>query len=548
MSSAEQRQLSVASEGPENTSSDLTVAGSTWLSTSIEFDHAPGLVSELLAPMRESFGISEPEALTALVTALSLAVGPAICVADPFGHTIPVSLQMLWRRSVHCGFDKAMEFLSGSIAKKWTSMVAPGPSESRASIEANMVGIGNDLARISSALAALENGSTQDNHASPSAASTEEFMKQVDRDETIDQWQRRLASKEKSPDVATQRDKLRLLKQKLISGLTMMSRRQGMSPFGDTVDRRLIKGLADENRDFAFSSFSPTGTALGRLIDESGSSRAIALDFLGAGWSGAPLSGLTAHSAYPTAALAWSTSRQDMGRASQLLSLLPGLLIILPNSGEPGDTPKLQPLTPGAQTFWEDTIERIIEQLRLPVARRFSSEMSESVYSFTPEATNLIIDSAYWSAKYSLPGGRAEGILERAQYNLMKIAALLSIDRSFNRKVTIDVQAVRNASGLYRWLARSTTQVAAAGSGQGTHIDQLVQAILVKLKMEEHPLSLRDIARRFHKQGPYISEALCKGVDLGKIQKVGGKFTVATASRSARPEFLSACQRVSSSN
>jgi hypothetical protein len=128
------------------TSSDLTPAGKVWLAQPVNLPNEPLGITQNATQVARAFSLSTREALLAICTVLSLAIGPAIPVRDPFRNGRPLALQILTRGSQASGLDLAIWTLSQRLFCAFNRLIGRRriPTENQKSLPPKAVEIINE--------------------------------------------------------------------------------------------------------------------------------------------------------------------------------------------------------------------------------------------------------------------------------------------------------------------------------------------------------------------------------------------------------------------
>lgn len=100
--------------------SGLNDAGKLWLTRSVSLPTQQLHISQCSRELARTFGLSTKEALLALCATFSIAVGSGCRVWDPFGRSIPLSLQILTNSSRSAALDLAIDSLGHRLSTTLT--------------------------------------------------------------------------------------------------------------------------------------------------------------------------------------------------------------------------------------------------------------------------------------------------------------------------------------------------------------------------------------------------------------------------------------------
>lgn len=458
---------------PSDLALALTKEGNTWLQAPLRIEPGTGTANDLAAGIEAAFNISHVEALTAVVGALSLAVGPGIFIQNPFGGRLPLSIQFLIATGANPNFDRAARHLCQEV------------------IEAYATEFGQEI---------FEDGKSL-------------LAQQLESEKTINQ---RVKVEHpvgggtvgpKTPGELTQGETANILKYYRIL------RKQAAFPFGNVVSSGIICELAADNGDFCFGSFSPDGGALRHVLEAQPAERMRILNFLNAGFEGELFTHNLELPVYPVAAAIWH-SAPDLIHAAitkDVLSAMPGALVVA--AEKPSHGKKLAALTVEHRKKWRHLLQSILQTLRLPLHRRYTKDAEGYTCSLNAEATESFTAVLEWE-RFATGPGHAQSLLAKSPEQVLKIASLLNIE-PISPEV-IGRKTVLQAMEIFRWLARGTLDVVA--KHETIHMTRDVEKVTEKLR-NDGPMSLRSLTRSFHRMTyERASAILLVAIQSGKVE------------------------------
>jgi hypothetical protein len=413
--------------------------------------------------MRVGFGLSDVEAILAVVVATSLAIGPAIQINYPLGRILPISLQILIQTETGSNFPAAVDAICQRVNQVFLAQ------------------FGRSIYRGKTAAAqAPSNGHSQS---------------------TVvpDQIEQALAEHRRK-------------------------RQSGLFPIGDIIDGPFVSKLVSECADVAFGSVSEN-EALRHFMQIAGRERLTVDRFINAGWSGHTVAGAQLHPVFPTINLVWAATQADVACAieTDLLKRVPGLLLAVPPIVDNTICAEPTPL-PYVLKTWREHILEIAEEYRLTFMPRHIVVGPNIRANFSDESGSRLLRSCKYATQYSVPGCDTFSLLERAPLQIAKIAAILNsgIRDIINPIPTLYVEI---AEEIYRWLVRGT--ISALENRTNAKPDRLtldIKKIVNNLQLRG-PLTLREITRTFDRQDTLrVSTALIGAKEQGLISEEAKRF------------------------
>jgi len=462
-----------ASAGADIVSS-LTEEGRTWLHAPVNLEPGAGTTNEVAAAIGTSFNISPIEALTAVVGALSLAVGPGTFSQNPFGTRLPVSLQLWVRVGTNPNFDRAVRFLCREVIDAYSAEFGPAIHEDENTLAAEQLEIETSMSNRASAVPRW--GAVTITPTVPAALQKEE-----------------------------QADILKYYR---------IFRRRASFPFGNVVSSSIISELMADNGDFCFGSFSPDGGALRHILETSLAERTKILSFLNAGFDGELFTQNLDLPVYPVTASVWLSSPEliDAAISKGIHIAMPGALVVASERREHGIKPTA--LAVEHRDKWRHLLTAILRTFRLAPHRRYKEASQGDTCLLDADATDEFTEALEWERLATGPS-HAQSLLAKAPEQILKIAALLNIEPISTE--VIGRNTILRAMEIFRWLARGTLQ--AVAGHQARDLPHDIERVVAKLRTAG-PMSLRSITRSFHRMTyERASMILLRAIQSGSVKE-----------------------------
>lgn len=471
---------------PERAERELTPEGLEWLRRPIAIPAQQKAIFMLAEDFAVGFDLTHAEALAAIAAATSLAVGPSVKVASGRGPALPLSIQLAVVAGINPNFDRCITALCQAVIDTAAEVFGKGDME-------------NDLA---ARLAEAEQRY---------AASALLFKQAKNRGRRAGAQRQELSIQElQGANAADHLQYLRLV------------RKASLFPFVNHIAPVTVRTLALEDYDNALGSFSPDGGALSRLLDAPRQEKGEVTDFLQAGFRGGMLN-LTANPTWtvlPVATAVWLCPPDLIakGFSERIFTELPEFLVAAP-SAPPDDS--LPPLSAaGPLNLWAFFVRAILTRLRFQFYRRNSEERNEIVRDLDRLATQALIPAQSWRNQFAAHPGFVQDLLSDAPDQILKLAALLSMDSD----APVNEATVVAASEIYRWLVRGTLDAEASRHqwSASREVDRLAD------KLGSHgPLGLRDLVRTYDRQDyTRVRGILDTAIAAGRVVENGGIFSV----------------------
>lgn len=170
---------------------------------------------------------------------------------------------------------------------------------------------------------------------------------------------------------------------------------------------------------------------------------------------------------------------------------------------------------PGLLDAWANFVRGILANCRFQFYRRNSEVRNEVVRDLDGSAKEALSPSLSWRSEFAAYPGFASNLLSNAPDQIIKLAALLSLDSDTPVNDTLVVAG----SEIYRWLVRGTLE-AEASRQQGAasrEVDRLAE------KLGSHgPMGLRDIVRTYDRQDyTQVRSTLSAAIAAGRVVENG---------------------------
>ncbi|MEI6337510.1 MAG: hypothetical protein WCQ57_02870 [Verrucomicrobiota bacterium] len=461
----------------------LTDAGNGWLNAPVHIVPGVGTAIELAVAISGAFNLTTIEGLSAVVGALSLAVGPGVHVRHPFGGRVPLSMQLWAVADANPNFDRALRYLCQGVVESYASEFGRGILEDDKNLIAQQVNL------------------------------EKEFQLGAAAEKTGESTRPRWVTKE--PEELKQEQEQEQKQQALLLKHLRIRRKRGAFPFGNIVSTKVIEELIAEERDFCFGSFSPDGGALRYLLEASPAERTRVLGFLNSGFQGELLTQRLRLPIFPIASTVWLCAPEliDAAVTKEIHVAMPGALVA--PADPPAQEGKTTPMPKEACEKWKYLITGILQTLRLPFHRRYTETAQGHAYSLDDEAVETLAETLDWGTRFTAGPGHPRTVLARSPEHILKIAGLLTLE-----PIPPDVigrSAVLLATEVFRWLALGTLD--AVSKRQEAVLAEEIEMMTDKLRLRG-PLSLRDIVRACHRMTYARSnQILLAAIQAGKVEK-----------------------------
>jgi hypothetical protein len=456
----------------------LTDAGNEWLNPAVVIAPGGGTANELAAAISSAFNLTPIQGLTAVVGALSLAVGPGVFVQNPFGGCLPLTMQ-LWVAAETPNFDRALRYLCQGVMEAYASEFGRGIHEDDKNLIAQQVEVEKAF-RVGVAT------------------------------------EKKFESSRPGPDWAPKGTAdLKQEQQALLLKHLRILRKRGSFPFGNIINSKVITELIAEERDVCFGSFSPDGGALRHLLEATPVERERVLAFLNSGFHGELLTQSLKLPVYPVASAVWLCSPEliEAAISKGLHAAMPGALVT--QTDPPERMGKTTPLPQEACEKWKYLLKGILQTLRLPFHRRYSETARGHTCSLDAEAVETLAETLDWGTRFTAGPGHPRTVLRRSPEHILKIAALLTVE-----PIPPDVigrSTVLLATEVFRWLAQGTFEI--VSRRQEAVLTEEIEMVADKLRLRG-PLSVRDIVRAFHRMTyARATQILLAAIQVGKVEK-----------------------------
>jgi hypothetical protein len=352
----------------------LTDTANGWLNAPVDITPGGGTTSELAAAISVAFNLTPIEGLTAVVGALSLAVGPGVFVQNPFGGRLPLSMQLWVAADANPNLDRAMRHLCQDVVDAYAAEFGCGIDEDDKVLIAQQVEVEKALQQCAATEKLLNANPPGLNWTPPQNAGKQQDL--------------------------------------LLKHLRILRKRCSF-PFGNIVNTKIITELTTEERDFCFGSFSPDGSALAHLLMAASSEQEKILSFLNAGFQGALLTHNLKLPIFPVVSAVWLCPSEllDVAFAKEIHIAVPGALVVpwVPvHYGKPTPMPK------DAREKWKHLVTAILQTLRLPFHRRYTENAQGHTCSLDAEAVETLSETLDWGTRFTSGPGHPRTVLARS--------------------------------------------------------------------------------------------------------------------------------------